>query len=318
VGVASTLGQPVRRREDARLLAGQGQFLDDVPMPNALHMAFVRSPHAHARVHTKGPGAFIFTAKDLAGRVSPGQIVPPPGLDVSPIPHPLLADGEVRYVGQPVAAVVAESRARAEDLAEQVEVEYEPLPAVLDPRAGDPIVRWEQRAGDVAGGFARAAHVVRTERVIGRLTNSLLEGSGALAVPDGERLTVWTSSLSAHRPRAQLAQMLRRDEASLRVIVPDVGGGFGSKGTLPVETPVVAFDSGGLPDIVQHDRTGILVPTVDAAALAAAITSLLDRPDRGAALGAAGRLHALATFAPESVAKRYADIYKSAIASSPQ
>jgi len=81
---------------------------------------------------------------------------------------------------------------------------------------------------------------------------------------------------------------------------------------------VVAFDSGGLPDIVQHDRTGILVPTVDAAALAAAITSLLDRPDRGAALGAAGRLHALATFAPESVAKRYADIYKSAIASSPQ
>ncbi len=204
-------------------------------------MAFVRSPHAHARVHTKGPGAFIFTAKDLAGRVSPGQIVPPPGLDVSPIPHPLLADGEVRYVGQPVAAVVAESRALAEDLAEQVEVEYEPLPAVLDPRAGDPIVRWEQRAGDVAGAFARAAHVVRTERVIGRLTNSLLEGSGALAVPDGERLTVWTSSLSAHRPRAQLAQMLRRDEASLRVIVPDVGGGFGSKGTLPVETPVVAF-----------------------------------------------------------------------------
>ena len=122
MGVASTLGQPVRRREDARLLAGQGQFLDDVPMPNALHMAFVRSPHAHARVHIKGPGPFIFTAKDLAGRVSPGQIVPPPGLDVSPIPHPLLADGEVRYVGQPVAAVVAESRALAEDLAEQVEV----------------------------------------------------------------------------------------------------------------------------------------------------------------------------------------------------
>ena len=173
--------------------------------------------------------------------MSPGQIVPPPGLDVSPIPHPLLADGEVRYVGQPVAAVVAESRALAEDLAEQVEVEYEPLPAVLDPRAGDPMARWEQRAGDVAGAFARAAHVVRTERVIGRLTNVLLEGSGALAVPDGERLTVWTSSLSAHRPRAQLAQMLRRDEASLRVIVPDVGGGFGSKGTLPVETPVVAF-----------------------------------------------------------------------------
>ncbi|HTK51926.1 MAG TPA: glycosyltransferase, partial [Gemmatimonadaceae bacterium] len=78
------------------------------------------------------------------------------------------------------------------------------------------------------------------------------------------------------------------------------------------------FDSGGLPDIVQHDRTGILVTNIDATALAAAITSLLDRPDRGAALGAAGRLHALATFAPESVAKRYTDVYNSAIASSPQ
>ena len=160
MGVASTLGQPVRRREDARLLAGRGQFLDDVPMPDALHMAFVRSPHA-ARPRP-GEGAWplhLHRGVDLAGRVSPAQIMPPPGLDVAPIPHPLLADGEVRYVGQPVAAVVAESRALAEDLAEQVEVEYEPLPAVLDPRAGDPMARWEQRAGDVAGAFARAAHV---------------------------------------------------------------------------------------------------------------------------------------------------------------
>ena len=81
----------------------------------------------------------------------------------------------MRYVGQPVAAVVAESRALAEDLAEQVAVEYEPLPAVLDPRAGDPMARWEQREGDVAGAFARAAHVVRTERVMGRLANASLE-----------------------------------------------------------------------------------------------------------------------------------------------
>jgi glycosyltransferase involved in cell wall biosynthesis len=82
-------------------------------------------------------------------------------------------------------------------------------------------------------------------------------------------------------------------------------------------TPVVAFDSGGLPDVVQHDRTGILVENVDAGALAAALSSLMQRPDRGAALGAAGRLHALATFAPESVARRYADIYRSAIAEHP-
>jgi carbon-monoxide dehydrogenase large subunit len=241
VGVASTLGQPVRRREDARLLAGQGVFLDDVAMPDAWHMAFVRSPHPYARVRITGSYPFMFTAADLAGSVWPAQIVPPPGLDVQPIPHPVLADGVVRYVGQPVAAVVAPSRAEAEDLAEAVQVTYEPLPAVLDARAGDPLVRWEKREGDVAGAFARAAHVVRTERVIPRLVAAPLEPRGALARVDGGRLTVWSSSQSAHRARAQLAQCLGRAEASIRVIVPDVGGAFGSKGTLPVETPLVAF-----------------------------------------------------------------------------
>lgn len=241
MGVASTLGQPVRRREDARLLAGQGRFLDDVPMRGALHMAFVRSPHAYARFELRDPGASTFTAASLAARVAPQQIIPPPALTVEPIPHPVLAEGEVRYVGQPVAAVVAESRAAAEDLAEQVDVAYEPLVPVVDPRAGDPMVRWEQRAGDVAGAFARAAHVVRVERVIPRLAAVPMEARGALAAVEDGRLTVWTSSQSAHRPRAQLAQSLRRDADGIRVIVPDVGGAFGSKGTLPVETPLVAF-----------------------------------------------------------------------------
>jgi carbon-monoxide dehydrogenase large subunit len=236
VGVASTLGQPVLRREDERLLAGRGVFLDDVPMPDALHMAFVRSPHAHARVLSVRGARFVAT-----DRLAPAQIVPPPGLDVAPVPHPVLADGEVRYVGQPVAAVVAESRAAAEDLAEAVEVEYEPLPAVTDPRAGEPLVRWEKRAGDVAGAFARAAHVVRTEREIPRVAAAPLEPRGALARVDDGRLTVWSSSQSAHRARAQLAQCVGRDPDSIRLIVPDVGGAFGSKGTLPVETPVVAF-----------------------------------------------------------------------------
>jgi carbon-monoxide dehydrogenase large subunit len=102
-------------------------------------------------------------------------------------------------------------------------------------------VRWEKREGDVAGAFARAAHVVRTERVIPRLMAAPMEPRGALARVDDGRLTVWSSSQSAHRARAQLAQCLRREEASIRVIVPDVGGAFGSKGTLPVETPLVAF-----------------------------------------------------------------------------
>lgn len=140
--------------------------------------------------------------------------------------------------------------------------------------------------------------------------DALQELARALGIADRVH---WHGAL----PQPKLVEFYRGAAA---LVVPSVGEGLGLVAVEAqlCETPVIAFDSGGLPDIVQHDRTGILVPTIDAAALAAAITSLLDRPDRGAALGAAGRLHALATFAPESVAKRYADVYQSAIASSPQ
>jgi glycosyltransferase involved in cell wall biosynthesis len=118
-------------------------------------------------------------------------------------------------------------------------------------------------------------------------------------------------------PQDQLPAFYRRATA---LVVPSVDEGLG---LVAVEaqlcgTPVVAFASGGLTDVVQHDKTGILVTDIDAGALAAALSSVLSRYDRGASLGAAGRLHALATFAPESVARRYADIYRSAIASSPK
>lgn len=118
-------------------------------------------------------------------------------------------------------------------------------------------------------------------------------------------------------PQPRLLEFYRSASA---LVVPSVAEGLGLVAVEAqlCETPVVAFDSGGLPDIVQHDRTGILVQQVDAGALAAALISLLERDDRGASLGAAGRLHALATFAPESVARRYADIYRSAIARSPK
>ncbi|HEY6827763.1 MAG TPA: glycosyltransferase [Gemmatimonadaceae bacterium] len=140
--------------------------------------------------------------------------------------------------------------------------------------------------------------------------DALQELARALGIADRVH---WHGAL----PQPRLVDFYRGATA---LIVPSVGEGLGLVAVEAqlCETPVIAFDSGGLPDIVQHDRTGILVGTIDAAALAAAITSLLDRPDRGAALGAAGRLHALATFAPESVAQRYTDVYKSAIASSPQ
>lgn len=139
---------------------------------------------------------------------------------------------------------------------------------------------------------------------------SLASLAQALGVGDRVR---WHGAL----PHPRLADFYR---AAAALVVPSVGEGLGLVAVEAqlCETPVVAFDSGGLPDIIQHDRTGILVPDVDAAALAASLVSLLERDDRGAALGAASRLHALATFAPESVARRYADVYRAAIASSPK
>jgi len=139
---------------------------------------------------------------------------------------------------------------------------------------------------------------------------TLEELAGALGLADRVR---WYGAV----PQPQLAEFYRSATA---LVVPSVDEGLGLVAVEAqlCETPVVAFDSGGLPDIVQHDRTGILVREVDAGALAASLVSLLERDDRGISLGAAGRLHALATFAPESVARRYADIYRSAIASSPK
>jgi carbon-monoxide dehydrogenase large subunit len=239
VGAAGSIGRPVRRREDERILSGRSEFLDDVRLDGMLHMAFVRSPHAHARV--RGVRGALWTAADIAGHAAPARVDAPPGLTLADAPHPVLAVDEVAYVGQPVAVVVGETRAEAEDAVDRVEVDYEVLPPGIDPRAGAELARWEQRAGDVAGAFARAAHVVRTDHAIPRLVAAPMETRGAIARREDLELTVWSSSQSAHRPRAQLAQILGLREQAIRVIVPDVGGAFGSKGTLPVETPVVAL-----------------------------------------------------------------------------
>ncbi|HEX6025241.1 MAG TPA: xanthine dehydrogenase family protein molybdopterin-binding subunit [Solirubrobacter sp.] len=288
MGVASSIGRPVRRREDARILSGRSRYLDDISLPDTLHMAFVRSPHAHARVLSV-EGA-RWTAAEIAGRAEPAHVAGPPGLTVEHAPHPLLADGEVRYVGQPVAAVVAETRALAEDAAERVAVEYEPLEAVDDPRAGETLVRWEKHEGDVAGAFRAAAHVVRAEHAIPRLAAFPLEPRGALAATDGDRLLVWSSSQSAHRPRAQLAQILGRPEASIRVQVPDVGGAFGSKGSIPVETPIVALAALelGRPVKWAEDRRENFLSAPQGRGLRAAVELALDADGR--ILGLRGRL----------------------------
>jgi aerobic carbon-monoxide dehydrogenase large subunit len=243
------VGRPLRRREDERILRGATRYLDDIDPPGAAHVAFVRSPFAHARivgidVPDEVDGVFaVITAADLEGRVGELPVQGFEGGRVSDEGHPVLAGGEVRYAGQPVAAVLAESRALAEDAAELVEVDYEPLDPVLDARSSDMTMSdWHKVTGDVEGAFASAAHVVRASHSLPRLAPVPMEPRGAIASYDeGEdMLTVWVSAQDSHRQLAGLAAVLDRAEDSIRVIVPDVGGAFGSKGAPAPETMLVA------------------------------------------------------------------------------
>ena len=243
------VGRPLRRREDERILRGGTRYLDDIDPPGAAHVAFARSPFAHARiagisVPEELDGVFaVITAADLEGRVGELPVQGFEGGRVSAEGHPVLAGGEVRYAGQPVAAVLAESRALAEDATELLEVDYEPLDPVLDARSSEVTMSdWHKVTGDVEGAFALAAHVVRASHVLPRLAPVPMEPRGAIASYDeGEdMLTVWVSAQDSHRQLAGLAAVLDRSEDSIRVIVPDVGGAFGSKGAPAPETMLVA------------------------------------------------------------------------------
>ncbi|HZE05356.1 MAG TPA: xanthine dehydrogenase family protein molybdopterin-binding subunit, partial [Solirubrobacteraceae bacterium] len=246
---AQMIGAPLTRREDERILRGESRYLDDITPPGTVHAAFVRSPHAHAAITsvrvpsgTEGVVA-VLTAADLAG-LARYPVMEPKDSEISLTEaHPVLADGEVRYAGQPVALVLARSRALAEDAVELVEVEYEARDPVLSVRDSDLVMmRWSASRGDVAAGFARAAHVVCGSYVLPRLIAAPMEARGAIAEYDAaaDLLTVWCSAQDPHRPLAQLAHILRRPERSLRVIVPDVGGAFGSKGVAAAEVAAVA------------------------------------------------------------------------------
>lgn len=261
---APWVGRPVRRREDPRFLRGQARFLADISLAGMLHQVVVRSPHAHARLlgirteaALRSPGVVaVVTAADLTGRVGAFPIGTTEGARAADIPHPLLADGKVRYVGEPVAAVLADNRAAAVDAAELVEVEYDPLPAVVDPtealgsavlvheKLGENVaLRWERAGGDVEAAFQAAARVVSGKFNLPRLIAAPIEARGALASyePGTDLLTVWCSAQDPHRPLSQLSQILGRPEDRIRLVVPDVGGAFGSKGIIPPEGALAAW-----------------------------------------------------------------------------
>jgi carbon-monoxide dehydrogenase large subunit len=258
---AKYFGASVKRREDPRLLRGQGRFVDDIQLPGLLHAAFLRSPHAHARIRAirtsaaaRLPGVIrVFTFEDLARWMKPLPVFgsPPPGLAARvefrlkhAAQYPLARD-RVRYVGEAVAVVVAESPYVAADAVELIEVDYEPAPAVTDPRAGGeagaPLVHPEwgdnvavaftHSVGDPAGAFRDAAVVVYERFKIQRYVGMPLEPRGVVASYDrrDESLTTWNSTQVVHFTQQAVAETLELPPHKVRVIAPEVGGGFGTK-----------------------------------------------------------------------------------------
>jgi carbon-monoxide dehydrogenase large subunit len=248
-------GQSVRRREDADLLLGRGRFVDDIRLPGMLEAAFVRSPHAHAAIRgidkttaLAMPGVrAIFTLQDLLPHLQTERLIV--GLPSKSYKQdrnrPVLAHDEVVHVGEPVAIVVADSRYIAEDAMALVDVDYDPLPAASDCRAAlapdaprvhrnaphNLLADFTMAYGDVDRAFAGAPHVFRESLRQHRGGSHSIECRGAVAVHDAgeDRLTLWSSTQMPHAAHRILCDLLARDENRVRVITPDLGGGFGPK-----------------------------------------------------------------------------------------
>lgn len=267
MGLGKLVGASVTRVEDERFLRGRGRYTSDIEQPGTLHVAFVRSTHAHARIvridssrALTSPGVRrVFTGEDLVGVL--GTMGLPFRKEVFPTDvfkqckWPCLAQGKVRYDGEPVAAVIADSRYLAEDGAELVEVEYEPLPPVVDPERaldadapllheefGDNVVmRVSGDEGDVEAAFRRAAVTVSERFTTNRHSAMPLEGRVVLGSADSERnITLWTSTQMPHLVRSRVAELMGHPESKLRVIAPDVGGGFGQKCHVFAEEVLIA------------------------------------------------------------------------------
>ncbi|MGO8910545.1 MAG: xanthine dehydrogenase family protein molybdopterin-binding subunit [Bradyrhizobium sp.] len=265
-------GQPVKRLEDQRLLTGKGQFIDDKPEEGALWLHVLRSPHAHARIvsiDTKAAAGMadveaIYTGADLVaddiGTLPTLLVFPrPDGSPMTVPPRRLLAHEVVRFAGEPVAAVVAKSRLAAQSAAEAIAVEYQVLPSVVDPVAatkpGAPVV-WAEApdnivaamsygdAAAVEAAFAKAAHVVSLDVVSQRLAPSAMEPRSTIAEVEKKtgRLILHVQSQTPGSTRDILAEaVLKRPKESVRVLVGDIGGGFGQKTSLYPEDGIVAF-----------------------------------------------------------------------------
>src|SRR5438067_3384101 len=252
--VGTGIGAPVERKEDKKLLQGQAQWVDNMQVPGMVYLGVVRSPYAHARIVKVNAAPALahagvvaaWSGADLADEWQgslPCAWIPPE--DTNAPEHKPVAVDKVRHVGDPVAVIAATSRGAAEDAVELVEVEYEPLPAVVDPEAaladGAPLVHdefgtnrcytWKLDAGEVDRLFAEADVTVSGRYRQNRLIPNAIEPRAVFVTPlpaSGE-FTLWSTTQVPHIVRVTLSGVTGIPEAKLRVIAPDVGGGFGSK-----------------------------------------------------------------------------------------
>jgi aerobic carbon-monoxide dehydrogenase large subunit len=259
------LGEKVKRREDARLITGRGRFTDDIQLPGMLFAAILRSPHAHARIVSinveeavNQPGVVaIYTGKDLEGKL--GTIPTawlPPGSDIKPVPHHALAVDHVRYTGDGVALVIAETRYGARDALDFIDVTYEVLPGVVNQEeamdAAAPLlhsdapgnVAFHWRAGNATDEAFEQAEVVVKHRIRQqRLVPNPMETRSTVAEynPATGEMTMWCTSQNPHIHRFILSGVLGVPEHKLRIISVDVGGGFGSKIAIYPDEALVGF-----------------------------------------------------------------------------
>jgi len=248
---ATHVGRSLRRKEDPRLITGRGLYTDDISLPGQLWAAWVRSPEAHAKIVSIDTSAAkaragvraVYTNEDLDMEAGLPMAWVPPGVEVNTPDHWVLAKGAVKHVGDPVALVIGDDRYGVVDAAEGVVVEYEQLPVVTDPEqaleAGSPLVHeqfgtnkvceWSLGGGDLEAGFAEADVVIERRVVNHRTAGAAIEPRAVLAEYRGGRLTVWSSTQVPHFLRLFLSILLGIGEDRVRVIAPEVGGGFGSK-----------------------------------------------------------------------------------------
>jgi aerobic carbon-monoxide dehydrogenase large subunit len=260
------VGRAIRRKEDPRFITGTGTFTEDIALPAMLHAAIVRSPEAHATIVSIDKSAAearddvvaVFTGEDLADdfKAPLPMVWAPPGVEIKRPDHWPLKRGEVKHVGDPVAVVVGTDRYSVVDAAEDVIVEYDPKPVVVDPEAaledGSPLVweefgsnrthEWSVSGGDMDAAIAEADVVVEKRFVNHRTSGAPIEPRSSIGEPRGDGLVLHSSTQIPHITRFQLSGILGMPEDRLRVISPDVGGGFGAKlQVYPEEALVMAL-----------------------------------------------------------------------------